>query len=47
MPQSEDKIVYERKDEPKWGFGGGVTEDGEYVIIAGVARHGAKESAVL
>ncbi|MBL9133897.1 MAG: S9 family peptidase, partial [Verrucomicrobiaceae bacterium] len=32
-PQSDDRIVYERKDEPKWGFGGHVTEDGEYLII--------------
>lgn len=32
-PQSEDKIVYERKDQPKWGFGGSVTEDGKYLII--------------
>jgi prolyl oligopeptidase len=32
-PQSEDSIVYERQDEPKWGFGGHVTEDGEYLII--------------
>ena len=33
-PQAEDIVVYERKDEPKWGFGGGVTEDGEYLIIS-------------
>ncbi len=32
-PQSEDKLVYDRKDEPKWGFGGHVTEDGQYVVI--------------
>lgn len=32
-PQAEDQLVYERKNEPKWGFGGGVTEDGQYVII--------------
>lgn len=31
--QSADVLVYERKDEPKWGFGGNVTEDGQYVII--------------
>ncbi len=31
--QSEDQLIYERKDEPKWGFGGGVTEDGEYLVI--------------
>jgi prolyl oligopeptidase len=32
-PQSDDIIVYERQDEAKWGFGGHVTEDGEFVII--------------
>ena len=33
-PQSEDKLVYERKDNPKWSVGGGVTEDGKYLIIS-------------
>ncbi|MCW1887470.1 prolyl oligopeptidase family serine peptidase [Luteolibacter flavescens] len=32
-PQSEDKVIYERKDQPRWGFGGGVTEDGKYLVI--------------
>lgn len=32
-PQSEDIVVYERPDQPKWGLGGGVTEDGRYLII--------------
>ncbi len=32
-PQSDDIIVYERQDEAKWGFGGHVTEDGEFLII--------------
>jgi prolyl oligopeptidase len=31
--QSEDVLVYERKDQPRWGIGGGVTEDGRYLII--------------
>lgn len=31
--QSEDALVYERKDQKEWGFGGGVTEDGRYLII--------------
>jgi prolyl oligopeptidase len=31
--QEEDVIVYERKDHGEWGFGGGVTEDGAYLII--------------
>jgi prolyl oligopeptidase len=33
-PQSEDKLVYERRDEKEWGFGGHVTEDGRYLIIS-------------
>ncbi|MBW4462674.1 MAG: prolyl oligopeptidase family serine peptidase [Nodosilinea sp. WJT8-NPBG4] len=33
-PQSEDVLVYERPDEKEWGFGGGVTEDGRYLIIS-------------
>jgi prolyl oligopeptidase len=32
-PQSEDVVVYERKDRPRWGFGGGLTEDGNYLVI--------------
>lgn len=31
--QSADELVYERKDQPDWGFGGEVTEDGRYLII--------------
>ncbi len=33
-PQSDDLLVYERPDEKEWGFGGGVTEDGRYLIIS-------------
>ncbi len=33
-PQSEDKLIYERKDNPTWTVGGGVTEDGKYLIIS-------------
>ena len=33
-PQSEDKLVYERKDNPKWTVGGGVSEDGKWLIIS-------------
>ncbi|MGK7888628.1 MAG: prolyl oligopeptidase family protein [Leptolyngbyaceae cyanobacterium] len=33
-PQSEDVLVYHRPDEKEWGFGGQVTEDGHYLIIA-------------
>ncbi len=32
-PQTEDRLVYERKDRPRWGFGAGVTEDGKYLVI--------------
>src|SRR5690606_29056551 len=30
---SEDRLVYERKDQKEWGFYGGVTDDGRYLII--------------
>ncbi|MBN9120424.1 MAG: S9 family peptidase [Planctomycetes bacterium] len=33
-PQSEDRLVYERPDNPKWTIGGGVTEDGKYLIVS-------------
>ncbi len=32
--QQEDRLVYERKDQKEWGFGGEVTEDGDYLMIA-------------
>jgi len=32
-PQSQDVVVYSRPDNPDWGFGAGVTEDGRYLII--------------
>jgi len=32
-PQSADVLVYERPDQPDWGFGATVTEDGRYVVI--------------
>ncbi len=31
--QSEDVLVYARPDEPDWGFGAEVTEDGRYLLI--------------
>ena len=31
--QSADRLVYQRPDHPDWGFGGGVTDDGRYLII--------------
>ncbi len=33
-PQSDDVLVYHRPDQKEWGFGGGVTEDGRYLIIS-------------
>jgi prolyl oligopeptidase len=33
-PQSEDTLVYERKDNPKWTVGGEVSEDGRWLIIS-------------
>jgi prolyl oligopeptidase len=33
-PQSEDKLIYDRPDNKELGFGGGVTDDGRYLIIS-------------
>lgn len=32
--QSEDILIYERPDQPDWGFYGSVTDDGNYLIIS-------------
>ncbi|MEP4077595.1 prolyl oligopeptidase family serine peptidase [Haloferula sp.] len=32
-PQSEDRLIYQRLDEPEWGFRGLVSEDGDYLLI--------------
>ncbi|MGH9408368.1 MAG: prolyl oligopeptidase family serine peptidase [Vicinamibacterales bacterium] len=32
-PQSQDRLIYERKDLPTWFIGGAVTEDGRYLLI--------------
>lgn len=32
-PQDADVLVYERPDEPEWGFDPHVTEDGRYLIL--------------
>jgi prolyl oligopeptidase len=45
LPQTEDRLVYERPDQKEWGFNGEVTEDGRYLII--YVWHGtATENAV-
>jgi prolyl oligopeptidase len=33
-PQSQDELVFHTPDEPEWGSGGSVTEDGRYLIIS-------------
>ncbi|MEM7013886.1 MAG: S9 family peptidase, partial [Verrucomicrobiota bacterium] len=32
-PQEKDRLVYERPDEPKWGFGCWETEDSQYLLF--------------
>jgi prolyl oligopeptidase len=32
-PQSNDRVVYERKDQPEWGFGAETTDDGRLLVI--------------
>ncbi len=32
--QSEDRLIYHRPDHKDWNFGGGVTDDGHYLIIS-------------
>lgn len=33
-PQSADAVVYARPDEPEWGFGPEVSEDGRWLIVS-------------
>jgi prolyl oligopeptidase len=32
--QADDVLVYDRKDQKEWGFGGTVTDDGHFLIVA-------------
>jgi prolyl oligopeptidase len=32
-PQTQDRLIYERKDLPTWFVGGSVTEDGRYLLV--------------
>ncbi len=32
-PQDADRLVFEKKDQPDWGFGADVTEDGRFVLV--------------
>ena len=43
--QTEDTLIYNRPDHANWGFGGEVTEDGQYLII-GVSRGTDTRNAV-
>jgi prolyl oligopeptidase len=44
-PQSQDELVLEAKDQPKWGFDVEVTEDGRY-LVASVWQGSEKRSRV-
>ncbi|MBL8763833.1 MAG: S9 family peptidase [Phycisphaerae bacterium] len=33
-PQAQDSLVYERPDQKEWGLGGGVTEDGRFIVMS-------------
>jgi prolyl oligopeptidase PreP (S9A serine peptidase family) len=32
-PQSEDRLVYARPDEPQWGYSARVTDDGAFLVV--------------
>ena len=32
-PQDADTLVYERKDQPDWGFSADVTDDGRFLLV--------------
>ncbi len=39
--QADDELIVERPDQPEWGFGAQVSEDGEYLVVSvwqGTAR---------
>lgn len=33
-PQSDDELIYDRKDQPDWNFQGEITDDGQFLIIS-------------
>jgi prolyl oligopeptidase len=39
-PQSEDPLIYQRRDQPEWGFAGTVSDDGQFLIIS--VNHGTE-----
>ena len=44
--QSQDKLVYERPDQPEWGFGADISDDGRWLVV-GVHRGADKKNAIL
>ncbi len=44
--QSDDLLIYERKDQPEWMFGGSVTDDGRYLVIS-ISRSTEPKNLVL
>ncbi|MEP6485621.1 MAG: prolyl oligopeptidase family serine peptidase [Rudaea sp.] len=44
--QADDLLIYERKDQPDWMFGGQVTDDGRYLVIS-VSRSTEPKNLVL
>jgi prolyl oligopeptidase len=44
--QSDDLLIYERKDQPDWMFGGSVTDDGRYLVVS-VSRSTEPKNLVL
>jgi prolyl oligopeptidase len=44
--QSDDLLIYERKDQPEWMFGGSVTDDGRYLVVS-VSRSTEPKNLVL
>jgi prolyl oligopeptidase len=44
--QSDDQLIYERKDQPEWMFAGQVSDDGRYLVIS-VARSTEPKNLVL
>jgi prolyl oligopeptidase len=45
-PQSDDVLVYERKDQPDWSFGADASDDGRYLVIS-VSRGTEQKNLVL
>ncbi len=44
--QGQDKLIYERKDQPEWGFGADISDDGRWLVVA-VHRGADKKNAIL